>query len=71
MARKTTYVNWDTVPVVMDLTIASHIVGLSVGYLRKLAKARKFPAFQAIHSGTWRIGKDVLMNWIESQGQEG
>lgn len=68
MTRKKTYVDWDTVPVIMDLTIASHIIGLSSDYLRKLAKAGKFPPAHKISPKKWRVGKDDLMKWIGVQG---
>lgn len=70
MTRKKSYVNWDTVPVIMDLPIAAHLLGLSADYLRKLAKAGSFPPAFKPSPRAWRVRKDALREWIESQGQK-
>ncbi len=57
--------NWDEVPVVMDLPIASRIVGQTVESLKIRSRKGEFPAFK---EGTeWRVEKDVLRAYMRSK----
>lgn len=71
MAHKTTYVNWDTVPAIMDFPIAADLVGMNAKYLQQLARKGKFPPARKITERAWRVEKDALMEWIGARGREG
>lgn len=71
MAHKTTYVNWDTVPVIMDVPLAANLLGISSNYLKQLARKGKFPPAFKISPQAWRVEKDALMEWIGARGREG
>ena len=71
MAQKTTYVNWDTVPVIMDVPLAANLLGISSNYLKQLARKGKFPPAFKISPQAWRVEKDALMEWIGARGREG
>lgn len=59
------YVDWNTVPIIMDIPLAAQLVGMSAEYLRKQAIKKKFPAYK-ISPRVWRVNKEDLVNWIES-----
>ena len=70
MTHKKSYIDWDTVPVIMDFAITARLVGLSVVHLKRLAREGKFsPAFK-LSPHAWRVRKDALMEWINEQGQK-
>lgn len=58
--------SWDPLPMIMDLPLASQIVGLNPEYLRKLSKSGKFPGYQ-ISKNSWRVDKNDLMEWLKSK----
>ena len=60
MAHKTTYVNWDTVPVIMDVPLAANLLGISSNYLKQLARKGEFPPAFKISPQAWRVEKDAL-----------
>ena len=70
MTRKKSYVNWDTVPVIMDVPLAANLLGMSSDYLKQLARKGKFPPAFKLSPQAWRVEKDTLREWIESQGQK-
>ena len=59
-------VSWMEVPVVMDLSMASRIVGQSAEYLKKRAQSGTFPAFK--EGNCWRISKSALMKHVGEEG---
>lgn len=70
MTRKKSYVNWDAVPVIIDIPMAANLVGMNAKYLQQLARKGKFsPAFK-LSQRAWRVRKDALMKWIDEQGQK-
>lgn len=71
MAHKTTYVNWDTVPVIMDVPLAANLLGISSNYLKQLARKGEFPPAFKISPQAWRVEKDALREWIGARGREG
>lgn len=64
MKNKKPIVDWDTVPVVIDLPYAARILGCSVEALRKRAQRRQVPAHKPIKD--WLFDKEELREYIRS-----
>ena len=58
------FTNWDDVPIIMDLLLASRIVGQSAEYLKKRAQCGSFPAYK--EGNQWRVSKEALMEHIKT-----
>jgi hypothetical protein len=55
--------DWDSVPLIFDLPLASRIVGFTPEYLKKMAQRGDFPAFKV--GCQWRVGKNALINYVD------
>ena len=53
---------WNDVPIVMDLPMASRIVGLSYECLKKRAQRGDFPAYK--EGKQWRVNKAALRKHV-------
>ncbi len=62
-------INWDAVPVIVDLAFVHILTGYSMEYLRRKSKLGLFPAYKMFHGphSHWRVNKDDLKEWIEKQ----
>lgn len=58
-------VNWDEVPLFMDLPKLSVLFGFSVDCLKKKAQDGTLPAAKIF--GEWRVSKEDARNYYESQ----
>ena len=58
----TVFTNWDEVPIVMDLPMASRIVGSTPESLKRRALNGTFPAYK--EGKNWRIEKDQLRAYM-------
>jgi excisionase family DNA binding protein len=56
---------WERVPVVMDLSYAAVLLGVSLDRLRKLAQRGEFPAFKV--GKLWRVNKTDMLSYIQKQ----
>ena len=55
---RTTYTNWNAVPLMLDITQAAILMQITPENLRKLCQQGKVPA---IHIGKeWRIDRDAI-----------
>lgn len=61
------FLNWASVPLVIDIDTAAIITGYHPVYLRKLAREGSFPAKQKSKKSKWFIGKDELHAWLTDQ----
>jgi len=62
--------DWENeVPVIMDLSFASRLVGLQIDTLRRLSEKGKLPAFK-LSDNSWRIRKCKLLEFIETREKE-
>jgi len=59
-------IDWNTVPVIVDLAFVHMLTGYSTEYLRRKSKLGLFPAYKMFH-GHWRVNRDDLKEWIEKQ----
>jgi len=58
--------SWEQVPVVIDLPLASRILGQSIETLKKRSQRGELPgAFKA--GRDWRVAKDALRNYVEGR----
>lgn len=61
--RQHIIMNWDDVPVVMDLTMAARLLGVSERHLAKQCRDGMIPAACKI-GRFWRIRKDAVMQMV-------
>ena len=62
----------DELPEILTLTEAGMVLGYSEDYLRKQAKAGRFPAIQLFEGnerGSWRVFKSDMLGWLDSKRQ--
>ena len=60
----------DELPEILTLTEAGMVLGYSEDYLRKQAKAGRFPAMQLFEGnerGSWRVFKADMLGWLDSK----
>ena len=67
MPKVSPIVNWDEVPLYMDLAYLSRLFGYSTECLKKKAQAGILPAAKIF--GEWRMSKEDAQNYYESQKQ--
>lgn len=64
MPRAKPITNWEQVPVIFDLALASIIFGYTVDTLQKKAQKGEFPAHKVFDE--WRVDKDEAMQFYKS-----
>lgn len=63
--------SYDELPVIMDITLAALLLGYDEEYLTKMARQKKFPAFQPFDKGGgWRIHKEDLLSWLQEKREK-
>ena len=61
--RQKIITSWDEVPIIMDLPMASRIVGQCLETLKSRARRGEFPAYK--EGNEWRGAKEQLIKHIE------
>lgn len=62
MPKQKPVVNWDEVPVLMDLSFVARILGKSVEWTKKKAQSGELPAIKV--GEEWRISKNKLRQYL-------
>lgn len=66
MEKRQKYItNWEQLPIIFDLPMASLLVGIGEERLRQLSRAGKFPARKIGNS--WRVDRESFKHWWEGQ----
>ncbi len=60
--QKKLFTSWDEVPIIMDLPMASRIVGQSPEHLKQRSLKGDFPAYK--EGKSWRVEKEQLIKHI-------
>lgn len=63
MPREKPITDWEQVPVVFDLPLASVIFGYTVDTLKRKAKTGEFPAHKVFDE--WRVDKEEAMQFYK------
>ena len=65
MAVSRKFTNWDELPIVFDLPMASILTGQSCENLKRLCQRGQLPAFKI--GKEWRFEKETLRKWMAEQ----
>ena len=65
MPRERPIVNWDDVPVIIDVPYVARLLAMSADYVTRLAQKSKIPAFKA--GRLWRFRKDEIEQYMEER----
>lgn len=60
----------DELPDILTMAEAGMVLGYNEDYLRKMAHAGQFPAFQLFEGnqkGSWRIFKEDMLEWLNKK----
>lgn len=60
-------VDWDKIPVRLDLRASSPIAGYTEAHLRKLARENKFPAYKPAGCRKYIVEKEALRQWVDGK----
>lgn len=66
MAKSTNITNWDQVPVIFDVAMASRLLAINYDKVRQMCRNGEIPAYK-IGTNSWRINKDKFRNWLEER----
>ncbi|MBO6231761.1 MAG: helix-turn-helix domain-containing protein [Ruminococcus sp.] len=70
MARVNYITDWDQVPVVFDVGMATRILAVSDQKVRKMCRSGEIPAYK-IGENSWRFNKDEFMEWLGAKERQG
>ena len=65
MPRERSIVNWDEVPVIIDVPYVARLLAMNADYVTRLAQKSKIPAFKA--GRLWRFRKDEIEQYMEER----
>ena len=63
MPRERPIINWDEVPVIIDVPYVARLLAMNPDYVTGLAKANKIPAFKI--EKLWRFKKNEIEQYME------